>query len=136
MDKVIHQLYDQYYKDTKQLGMLQAFWQGQANQVSQDFSIHRPIVRISTRTQKGRYRGSTRTIIIGEHCWRGIDKSFYHEIAHHITRERFGMVKSHGRQFKRILWQVVNKYCPNYTWDNEYTSVKHYAEKKFAKLTQ
>ena len=133
----ISELYDRYYAKQKQGDTLQAKWQAKANAVCELFNVRRAIVKLSNRMDvRAKYFGRIRTLRIGEHCWGGIEDAFHHEIAHHIVRERFGRVKSHGRQFKRILWDIVCKCYPNpqsYKWECDYKNVKRYADKKIAK---
>lgn len=138
MDKTISQLYDRYYAKQKQADALLIEWQSKANALAEVFNVHRPIVKF-IRGCRGYYRRSKRLVCIGKNAWRGVETTFLHEIAHHITFERFGNLKQHhGRKFKGILWAVAEKHYGNpsdYSWCNEYPSVKQYAKKKFVKAS-
>jgi len=136
--KTISQLYDQFYAKQKQGDTLQAKWQAKANTVAEIFNVRRPVVKVSYRKDAhAKYFGGTRTLRISENNWGGIEDAFHHEIAHHIVRERFGRAKSHGKEFKRIIWDVVCKCYSDprqYKWNYDYKAVGKYAEKKISKL--
>jgi predicted SprT family Zn-dependent metalloprotease len=137
MDNSISQLYDRYYKPLKEVDALKEKWQTKANEISTLFNVHRPVIKINTRYDaRGKYRRRDRVIVMGKKSERD---TLLHEMAHHITFERFGRLKqSHGRKFKGILWAVVNKLLPSpaeYRWQYEYSSVKSYGEKKLAKIS-
>jgi predicted SprT family Zn-dependent metalloprotease len=131
----IGQLYDQYYKPLREVDTLKEKWQTKANEISKLFNVRRPSIKINTRIDaRGKYRRLTQTIQMGK---QSDEQTLLHEMAHHITFERFGRQgRPHGRKFKGILWAVVNKHYPNpadYSWDNEYSSVKKYGKKRIAK---
>ena len=105
----------------------------ETTRLSKHFRIAEPGLRFSKRMENGRYKNRMQILVLPEDAWRGIENTFVHEFAHHLTRCRTPHVKSHGAQFRMNLWRCARMFFSNplrYAWSTEYTLVKVWYEKR------
>jgi len=133
--KSIDQLYNTYYahKDTKATLQIQVL--SEVTKICKHFNVPPPIVRV-TQGRRGRYNYVKEMLVVTNCSGMTPVSTIVHETAHHITRRLYSPRRPHGKEFKRVLWQIIRFYYEmptEYEWEREYRSVKKFLLRRIQK---
>jgi len=133
--KSIDQLYNTYYanKDTKATLQIQVL--SEVTKICKHFNVPPPTVRV-TQGRAGRYRYHDQVLTVTSQSTMTPISVIVHETAHHITRRLYSPRRPHGKEFKRVLWQIIRFYYEmptEYEWEREYRSVKKFLLRRIQK---
>ena len=85
-----------------------------------------PTLRWSARDRRGHARLGDR-ITVGPRCWRGVEDTLLHEVAHIMTFRRGGNAREHSERFYLHLVAIVQEHYGDsrrYGWATEYKRLK------------
>lgn len=105
--------------------------------IAECFGVQPPTLRWSLRARNGLFLVQRRQIVVGPRCWRGVEATLLHEMAHHVLHhERRGLRRGGGRQcdihgpaFSDTLHRIAEHWygtAIRYPWDTEYASVRRF----------